>query len=178
VDGANITFALKLSGGGVFHGTLSAGGNSMSGTFQTRHDDMDMEIPFELTRKGDAKIEAAPKRAPVGKELEGRWGGTIQVEGETREVGLNLTNHPDGTATGVVISSQGAEIPITFTQKGTAVTFEAKNIGGSFSGTLGDQALSGTWKQGQFSAPLTFHRIVDVLIDRWANAVGGRDKVA
>ncbi len=178
VNGANVAFALKVTGGGEFQGTLSADGNSISGTFHTRHDDMEMELPFELTRKGEAKIEAAPKSAAISKELLGRWSGAIEVEGTKREVGLILTNHPDGTATGVVVSSQGAEIPIAFTQKGTAFTFEAKNIGGSFAGSLGADALSGTWKQGQFSAPLTFHRTVDLLIDRWAKAAGGREKVA
>jgi len=178
VDGSDVTFALKVQGGGVFRGKLAADGKSMSGTFTTRYNDSDLELPFELARKGDAKIEAAPKSAAIGKALEGRWSGTIQVQGESREIGLVLTNHPDGTSTGVLRSSQGMEIPIaSIVQKGADVTLDVKNIGGSFTGTLKDNAIDGTWTQGKFSAPLTFHRLLDP-IDRWAAAVGGREKIA
>jgi len=178
-EGTSVTFALKVTGGGVFRGTLSADGNAISGTFSTRYNDNDLELPFELTRKGDAKLEPPPTSAAISKELEGRWSGTIEVEGAPREVGLSLTNHPDGTATGVVISGQGTEIAIaSIVQKGANVTLDVKNIGGAFAGTLKNDALTGTWTQGKFSAPLTFHRPVDKLIDRWAAAVGGRDRVA
>jgi hypothetical protein len=177
-DGQNVTFALKVNGGGVFHGTLSADGKSISGTFTMKYNGSDLELPFELTRKGDAKIEAAPKSAAITKALEGRWSGTIQVGGESREIGLVLANHADGTSTGVIRSSEGMEIPIaSIVQKGASITLDVKNVGGTYAGTLKDNAIEGTWTQGNFSAPLTFHRTLDP-IDRWAAAVGGREKIA
>ncbi len=179
INGNEIAFALKLTGGDAFRGTLAADGNSINGTFTTRHNDNDMELPFELTRKGDAKIEAAPKSAPISKALEGRWSGSLQVEGTTRTIGLTLTNHPDGTATGIVVSSENVQIPIaSIVENGAHVKLDVKNIGGVFAGTLTADGLAGTWTQGPFSAPLTFHRLADALIDRWVSAAGGRDKVA
>jgi len=178
VNGAEITFAIKAtSGGGVFRGTVSGDAQSMKGVFVTRHEGEEMELPFELARKGEAKFEPAPKSAAIARELEGQWSGTIAADGATREVGLSLSNQPDGTSTGVVISSQGMEIPIaSIVQKGTSVTLDVRNIGGSFAGTLNGSALTGTWTQGTFVAPLAFHRAGP--IDRWAKAAGGRQKIA
>lgn len=183
VDGTSVTFEIKARGGGVFHGSLSGDRKRMTGTFATRGpDSQPFELPFELTRKGNAKIEAAPASAAVSKDLEGSWSGTIEVEGKRRGVGLKLLNHADGTSTGVVISSEGVEIPIfVIKQKGTNVTLDVKQIAGSYTGTLNDNGteLVGTWTQSQLVVPLTFRRVAaSSAIDRWANALGGREKIA
>ena len=57
-------------------------------------------IPFDLKRAGLAQIAPTPKSAPIGKELEGRWSGTIDVGGKTERLVLKMTNHADGTSTG------------------------------------------------------------------------------
>src|SRR5688500_5970816 len=49
-EGGEVTFAIKLNGGGVFRGTLSGDGKSIEGVFAMA----DMELPFSLTRKGEA----------------------------------------------------------------------------------------------------------------------------
>lgn len=158
-DGAEVTFAIKLTGGGVFRGKLSGDAQSIEGTFAMRHDGGEMELPFTLTRKGEAKVAETPRSAAISKEVEGRWRGTLVVEGSSREVGLRLANHPDGTSTGVIVASQGAEIPIaSIVQKGTSLTLEVKAINGTFAGTVGPSGIVGTWTQGNFSAPLTFIR--------------------
>lgn len=186
-DGKNVTFAINAQGGGVFRATLAADGRSMSGTFATRGPDgKELELPFELTRTGDAKIEGPPKHAAVGKELEGRWSGSMDVEGSVRELGLHFINHPDGTATAVLTAGE-AQVPITrVEQKQSQVSLDVKTIGGSYAGTLNAEGteLTGTWTQGPFEAPLTFRRAVaesgaaEELAGRWAKAVGGREKVA
>jgi hypothetical protein len=38
-------------------------------------------MPFSLTRTGDPRIEAPATSAPIGKELEGIWNGTLDVNG-------------------------------------------------------------------------------------------------
>jgi len=186
VDGTSVTFEIKAAGGGTFRGTLGADGKSMRGTFFTRGPDAQpLELPFELTRTGDASIEAVPKSSSVTKNLEGSWTGTIEVDGTQKQIGLTLNNHADGTASGSV-ASDGAEIPIArIVQTGSNVILDVKIVGGSYAGTLdaGGSEIVGTWTQGPFVAPLTFRRAAAksdsvALIERWAKAAGGREKVA
>jgi len=174
LDRNSVTFEIKAGlGGGTFRGVFD--GKTMSGTFSTHGPDgQPYELPFELTRTGDAKIEAAAKLAPIRKELEGTWTGSLEVDGNTRELRLQL-----GSKTAVVITSEGVEIAITrMEQEASNITFEVSAISGSYTGTLNADAteLGGTWTQGPFHAPLTFRRTSP--IDRWAAAVGGREKIA
>lgn len=179
VHGDNVSFEIKGPGGGVFRGTLSADGKALEGTFTSTDPSHSMEIPFSLKRAGEARIEAAPKSAPIAKEFEGKWTGTLTVEGKQKEIGLALTNQSDGTSTGSLTSNDGVEIAITsIVQKGPSLNLEVKNVGGSYSGTLrSDGTIGGTWSQPPFDGPLNFRRVESPL-DRWAKAVGGRDKIA
>ena len=164
VDGSAVTFAINANGGGTFRGSVD--GKSIKGTFSTRGPDAQpLELPFELTRTGDAKIEAAPKNAAIAKELEGRWKGAIEVEGTSRQIELKLQNHSDGSASGFFVTSEGVEIAITtIEQKESTVTLDVKNIGGVYKGTMNADAteIAGTWTQGPFTAPLKLRRITAV----------------
>jgi hypothetical protein len=188
VHDGTVTFEIKGSGGGVFQGTIGNDRKTLEGTFSMRGPDpsQSMEIPFSLRRNGDARIEAPPKSSPIGKELEGKWTGTLQVDGTPRQIGLALANNADGSSTGSLTSNDGVEIAITtIVQKGSDLTLDVKNIGGSYSGTLKDGTIVGTWTQTAFVGPLTFQRVAakpatsntQSPLDRWANAVGGRDKI-
>ncbi len=158
-EGTSVNFAIKVTnGGGAFKGTLSPDGKSMSGDFITAHG---MSIGFSLTRTGEPKIAALLPSPPIAKSLEGSWTGTIDANGTPHQIGLKMANHPDGTSTGSVITSEGVEINITkITNKDASLTLEVKNVGGSYVGTLNANGteLAGTWTQGKFVAPLTFHR--------------------
>jgi hypothetical protein len=158
-QGTSVSFEIKAtSGGGTFKGALSADGKTMSGDFITAHG---MSIGFSLTRTGEARVEALLPSPPVAKALEGKWTGTLDANGVPHQIGLKMANHPDGTATGSVISSEGVEINITrITNKGSSLTLEVRNVGGSYAGTLNADGteLAGTWTQGKFVAPLTFRR--------------------
>jgi hypothetical protein len=160
LDGATVTFTIKAEGGGTFRGDVD--GKSIRGTFTTRgHDGNAIEFPFDLTRTGDAQITTVPTSAPITKELEGRWSGSLEVEGKSRDVGLKLLNHENGTSTGFVVS-QGLEIAIThIEQKEANVKIDVANVGGSFAGTMNAEGteITGTWTQGTFQAPLTFRRV-------------------
>lgn len=182
-----ITFEIKATGGGMFRATIDDEGKSMKGTFSMQTESRPIDLPFHLTRTGASRLEPAHRSAAIAKGLEGRWTGTMDVNGTPHDVGLLLVNEPDGSATGVVISREGLQIPITLlTQKGSTVTLDVKTIGASFSGELKGGEVAGTWTQGPFVAPLTFHRAaaqpvsatLAAPVERWAKAVGGREKIA
>jgi hypothetical protein len=157
--GSSVTFEIKAtSGGGVFQGTLAADGKSMSGDFITTHG---ASVGFSLTRTGEARLEALQPSPAIAKRLEGAWTGTLEADGVQHKIGLTLANHPDGTSTGSIITSEGVEIHITrLTNKDSNLTLEVKNVGGSWAGALNAEGteLAGTWTQGKFAGPLTFRR--------------------
>lgn len=157
VEGRSVRFVVK--GGpeaGTFEGVVSADGQSLSGTVtQAGH-----SIPFSLTRTGDAKIAPAPKNAPIGKELEGTWNGTLEAGGRQMRIVLKMANQPDGTATGTIVSldGSGVPIPIAMTQKGPNLTIDVTSVGITYVGVLNAAGteVAGTWTQGSAVLPLTF----------------------
>jgi uncharacterized protein len=161
VKGRSVAFQIKGSEPGerAFTGTLSADGTTMSGDFTSRQVGT---VAFTLTRTGDARIEAAPASAAIGKQLEGNWTGTLDVNGMQMRLALTTSNHPDGTATGGLVNvDERLELPITaIVQKASAVSFDVRAIGGSFAGTLNSDGteLIGAFTQGSQSAPMTFRR--------------------
>jgi uncharacterized protein len=161
VHGTSIAFQIKggAPGDRTFKGTLSAEGTTMSGEFTSRQVGT---IAFTLTRTGDARIDATPASAAIGKELEGTWTGTLEVNGMQLRLALTTSNQADGTATGGLVNlDEGLELPITaIVQKASAVTFDVMAIGGSYSGSLNSEGteLIGAFTQGSQTAPMTFRR--------------------
>jgi hypothetical protein len=158
VAGRSVRFVVK--GGpdaATFVATLSADGKSMSGEAAQGGS----SIPFSLTRTGDARFAPAPKNAAIGKELEGTWNGTLEVDGRQERLVLKMANQPDGTATGTIldIDGSGVEIPIAMTQQTSNVIIDVASVGGSYIAVLNaGTELVGTWKQGPIALPLTFRR--------------------
>jgi hypothetical protein len=159
--GMSVAFEIKANGGGTFRGTLTPDGKSMTGTFaMIGPDKQSMEIPFQLTRTRDAVIEAAPKNPSITKSLEGTWFGTIVVEETQKPIELHLSNHADGTSSGLLRTNDGVEVPIWgIAQRESGVRLEVRMVGGSWEGKLEGEALVGTWTEGAFSAPLIFRRL-------------------
>lgn len=160
-DGDALSFKLQVDGGGAFSGKLSADGKVLSGEFTANNGGY--VLPFDLSRTGDAKFDAPAKSAPIGKELEGAWSGTLEVNGTSIRILLKMANQADGTSTGALANlDQGAvDIPVTaITQTGANVTIDVKVVNGSFAGAVNAAGteLTGTWSQGSFTAPLTFRR--------------------
>ena len=97
VQGQAVTFAIKgVPGDPTFKGTLSKDSKTLSGDF--------IQGPvagtFTLAWKGEAKLEAPPKNAPLGKDFEGTWEGTVEVNGnklrlepEARQPGRRRDGH-------------------------------------------------------------------------------------
>lgn len=159
VEGRSVRLVVK--GGpeaATFQGTLSADGKSMSGDVTQGG----YSIPFSLTRTGDARIAPTPKSPPIGKELEGTWNGTLDVNGQQMRLVVKMANQPDGTATGTIVSldGSGVEIPIGITQKASNVTVDVPSVGASFAGVLNAAGteMAGTWTQASLTLPLTLGR--------------------
>jgi hypothetical protein len=96
--------------------------------------------------------------------MEGPWEGALDVNGNTLRLKLTLSNQPDGTATGIMISVDqgGGEIPVTtITQKGSNLKLEVKTIQGAYDGDLTNGALVGHWMQRGATFPLTLKRPQD-----------------
>jgi hypothetical protein len=160
VQGTSVRFAMKgIPGDPVFKGTLSADGQSISGDFSQGGG----TLPFELKRSGEAKIEAPAKSTPIAKELIGTWEGTLDAGEKKFRLALKLSNGPDGTGTGTLVSvDQGAgEFPLTtITQSGSELKFEVKPINGSYVGQVSQayDQIEGKWTQHSVTFPLTLRR--------------------
>jgi hypothetical protein len=142
----------------TFQGILSTDGQSISGEAAQGG----YSIPFTLTRTGDARIAPAPKSAPIGKELEGTWNGTLDLGERQMRLVLKMSNQPDGTATGTIVSvdGSGVEVPIAMMEKGSNLTIDVTSVGASYVGILNAAGteLTGTWTQQSSTLPLTFQR--------------------
>jgi hypothetical protein len=163
VEGRSVRFVFK--GGdapATFEGALSDDGQSIAGEVNQGT----YTLPFKLARTGDARIARAPKSAPIGKELEGTWNGTLEVEGKQMRLVVKMANQPDGTASGTIVSQDGSgvEIPIAMTQKGSNLTIDVTQVGASYVGILNEAGteLVGTYTQGPVAAPLTFKRAGEI----------------
>jgi len=143
----------------TFQGKLSADGASMSGDVAQAG----YSIPFTLTRTGDPRIAPVPKNPPIGKELEGTWNGALDLGERQMRLVLRMSNQPDGTATGTIVSPDGSgvEIPIAMRQNGSSLTVDVVSVGASYVGVLNAAGteLAGTWTQGSSGLPLTFTRV-------------------
>jgi hypothetical protein len=159
VEGRSVRFVLKADVQPViFAGVLSADGKSITGDLALAGE----SIPFHLARTGDAKFTAVPKSAPIGKELEGTWNGTLETAGGQMRLTLKMANQPDGTAAGTIVSvdGSGVEIPITIKQNAANLAIDLPTVGASFTGVLNPAGteLTGTWTQQSLTLPLTFQR--------------------
>ena len=159
VESRSVRFVVK--GGAepaTFEGSLSADGHSLTGNIAQSG----ASLPLILTRTGDARIAPAPKNAAIGKDLEGTWNGALDLGGRQMRIVLKMSNQPDGTATGTIVSADGSgvEIPIGMTQKASTLTIDVASIGASYVGVLNEAGteMAGTWTQGPGSLPLTFRR--------------------
>ena len=159
VDGQTVRFQIKgTPGERAFKGALSADGKSISGDYTQSG----YSIPFNMARTGDPRVEAAIKNAPLPKELEGVWNGTLEADGKQLRAVLTLLNQSDGTATGSIVSvNDGLEIPIAaITQNASSLMLDLKAVGASYSGALSPDRteLAGTYTKGPVVLPLTFRR--------------------
>ncbi|MGD2133714.1 MAG: hypothetical protein PVI23_13045, partial [Maricaulaceae bacterium] len=103
-----------------------------------------------------------PLALPIIEGIDGRWEGTLDVQGVelrlvfrvyTNEYGTYaLMDSPDQLTTGIPVSAVSRD--------GDAVSFAIAALAGGYEGTLGEtgEAMSGTWSQAGMSFPLDLTR--------------------
>jgi hypothetical protein len=158
VTGRSVT--LQASAEQPFSGDMSADGRTISGAVVLSG----YSLPLELTRTGDARIEPPPTSAPIGKELEGTWEGTLNTGRGPLRIVLKMANQSGGRALGHIISVDegGLLIPIVITQNASSVSYVATAVPSQWTGVLSadGRELAGTFTQGSTSLPLNFRRSV------------------
>ncbi|HEY7287239.1 MAG TPA: hypothetical protein VH497_17440 [Vicinamibacterales bacterium] len=155
VEGKSIQFYARRDQ--VFRGELSADGKSITGEFAAEA----MTLTYTLTRTGDATVPGPAKSPAVTKALEGVWTGVVEPGGRSAAVTLTIANHPDGTATGLLVndSQGGLQLPVTIVQDASRVALSVTVLDGTFTGELSAAGeLSGMWKEGEKAIPVTFTR--------------------
>jgi hypothetical protein len=156
IEGRVVRFEIP-SAGARFSGTLGADDKSITGEFVNPAG----AAPSVLTRTGDARVAAAIRSAAIGTELEGSWNGTLEVEGRKKRLVLKMTNQPDGTSIGTIVSVDDGsiELPVTLVQNGPSLKVEVKLNGGVYAATItGANELEGTYTESGIQFPLTFRR--------------------
>src|ERR1051326_5804290 len=74
VDATTLHFEADLPMHASFDGKFAADGNSVAGMAKNA----DGEVPFSLTRSGDANVKTAETSSPMTKEFEGEWSATLE----------------------------------------------------------------------------------------------------
>jgi hypothetical protein len=157
VDGNTAAFGMKgIPGDPMFKGTITAEPRTIAGDFTQGGATM----PFTLAWKGEPKIEPPPKSPPISKELEGSWHGTLNVQGNTLRLVLDLaTEAGSGRATLTSLDQNNAKIPVAqVVQTAAKITLLVTAIGASYEGVATNGAIEGTWSQSGQKFPLVFKR--------------------
>jgi len=147
---------------GVYKATLSADGNTLTGTWTQGGGD---PKPMVFTRSAAAPATppppppAAAGTAPAGPSLDGTWKGALDLG----SMQLHLVLHVATTAAGLTITldspDQGANgIPChEIARDGSSLAFHGP-AGGTFAGTISKDAttITGTWSQNGNELPVVF----------------------
>ncbi|MGD0258392.1 MAG: alpha/beta fold hydrolase [Verrucomicrobiota bacterium] len=101
--------------------------------------------------------------APSTNDLAGNWQGALEVGQAKLQLLFKISRTPGGVLTGKLDSlDQGAkDIPVeTVTVKDNTVRMEVKIVQGVYNGSLDEagKKMTGTWRQGPQSLPLTLER--------------------
>ena len=101
--------------------------------------------------------------APATNDLAGNWKGALDVGQSKLRLLFKVTRTPEGVLTAKMDSlDQGArDIPVeTIVTKDNTVRMEVKSVQGVFEGSFdeAEKKITGTWKQGPNSLPLTLER--------------------
>jgi hypothetical protein len=155
VDGKSVQFYARRDQ--IFRGELSADGKSIAGEFSAET----TTLTYRLTRTGDARLVGPATSPAVTSSLVGVWTGVVEPGGRSASVTLTIANHADGTSTGLLVndSQGGLELPLTISQAASKVAMNVTVLDASFVGELGPAGdLTGTWKEGERTIPVTFTR--------------------
>ncbi len=154
-----VSWQMGIPGNPEFKGTWNAEAKSIKGALSARGND----LPLELKRTGDAKVDVPPPSTPASKEIEGKWAGALSTpNGQKLRVELDITN-VDGKAKAILpsVDQNNSQLPVTsFVQKGSDIAIEVRNVGAKITGKVNadNTALDLTVDQGGSSLPLKLTR--------------------
>ena len=156
LEGRQLTFYVRADQ--PMRGDLSAGGTSVSGTATLSG----YELPFTMSRSGDAKIDPPPTSPAVSKPLEGEWKGVVSTASAQYHFVVTIANRADGRATAQLVSVDegGMTLPLVVAQDGSNVKLASRGVPLSYAGTLNAAGteISGIFTEGATSLPLTLTR--------------------
>jgi len=147
-----INFGIKAPGNPQFTGQIDKEAAKITGEMMQSG----TNLPFKVSRAGEAKIEKPIVNPPLSKELEGTWEGALSVGDKQLRLRFILSNQA-GAGTGIVVSlDQGnVEIPITrIEQTASHVKLDVPIVTGGFEGELKGTEIAGQWTQGGNTFPL------------------------
>ncbi len=99
-----------------------------------------------------------------GQDITGRWEGAIHAGAQTLRLVLTVTKPAEGPLQAAIesVDQGGVVIPVDAVELGAGgpVKLTLKRIGAEFNGRFNEAgtAITGDWKQGSASLPLTFYR--------------------
>jgi hypothetical protein len=132
VEGLNVSFVIPgAPGEPAFKGTISEGGNTLSGTITQSKG----TAPFSAKRAGPAKVVLPPKSSIISPDLEGTWEGALAAANRTLRVVLHVARAADGTGSATLDSpDQNAKgLPVnSIKQDGQKFSFDSKLIGATY----------------------------------------------
>jgi hypothetical protein len=153
VQGAALEFNARTDQG--FRGEIAADGRTIAGTFTIEG----YALPFTLTRAGAARVQPPLTGGRIASGFEGTWTTTMPSSG--MRVTLQLANGAAGSTARLTNLDQGGlQIPGVAAVDAGEITVRFPAVAGSFAARLSADAteLSGTYTQGDRSAPLSFRR--------------------
>lgn len=107
---------------------------------------------------------ATVKAGPAAAGIVGTWQGTLEAGPQKLRLALKVSQSAEGMLSAKMDSiDQGAmDLPVSkISLDGNSLIFEISMVGGTYEGTWDKQKqeISGQWKQGGMSLPLTFKKV-------------------
>ena len=157
LEGKRLTLDLPAIQG-AFDGTVAEDGKTVKGTWSQAGNSW----PFTFDRgKFPVVVDEVAKTASP---LVGVWEGDLDTPGGKLALRFTLKKDEKGQVTGTADSvTQGATgMPMSGVSfKPPTFHFDLRGVGGMYDGTVDEKAsaMKGTWKQGQFEAPLEWKKV-------------------
>lgn len=143
---------------GSYEGTVNKDASEIDGTWTQSHS---LPLNFKRTTTPLKTEHQAAKPS----DIDGAWMGTLDTGSVKLRVVFHITNTKDGLTATMDSPDQGMNgMPTTsVTRNGASLKIEAKQIAGSYEGTISKDLsqIDGTWSQGGGSWPLVLKRVKD-----------------
>lgn len=141
---------------GSYEGTVKKDASEIDGTWT-----QSQSLPLDFKRT-TTPIKTEHKPAHPS-DIDGAWMGTLDTGAVKLRIVFHITNTEDGLTATMDSPDQGMNgMPTTsVTRNGLTLKIEARQIGGSYEGTINKDLsqIDGSWSQGGGSLPLVLKRV-------------------